>query len=638
MKIKEPILQDYKDDISSLKSTKELKKKTPIARFLWKDKKEGIVDFVSDNIVDVTAYTSQDFNSQTISYINIIYSDDLDLFLQEIEENNKNKTDSFEHQSYRIINKFGEQRWIKDITTIIRDKRGNIKSCQSLLIDITQQKELLEELVQTNKKYISLSEEYKKINENLVTHQQQLQKSTRRYQLLAENISDVIWVFNYSLDKFIYISPSVLQLRGYTVEEAMQLSFLDSLTPDSKEKIFQLIPIRLKRLKKGIVEEYRDELQQVRKDGRTIWVEMITSLRYADDDSIEVVGISKDIEILGMSRDITKRKLTEIEILERNKKLEESKERYQLLAENISDVIGVFNYTTGKYIYISPSILQLRGYTVEEAMKLSFLDSLTQESKDKLVKLIPVRVERFKKGIVEEYRDVLKQIRKDGTIIWVDILTKLRYAKDGSIEVQGVSRDITKQKLIESEILERNKILEKSKERYQLLAENISDVIWVFNYSSNKFVYVSPSVLQLRGYTVEEAMKLSFLDSLTQYSKEKIIKIIPTRLERFKNGIVEEYIDVLEQVKKDGVIVWVEMVTKMRYAKDGSIEVQGVSRNITKRKLIEIELIERNKKLFSLNKQLRESEGKYKALSENSALGIVVHNIKGEINIPIIKQ
>ena len=45
-------------------------------------------------------------------------------------------------------------------------------------------------------------------------------ESERRYRLLAENVSDVIWVTDMSL-KPTYFSPSVTRLLGYSIEEAM---------------------------------------------------------------------------------------------------------------------------------------------------------------------------------------------------------------------------------------------------------------------------------------------------------------------------------------------------------------------------------------------------------------------------------
>lgn len=59
----------------------------------------------------------------------------------------------------------------------------------------------------------------------------QIRESERQYRLLADNISDVIWVLDLSLTKFTYVSPSVERLQGFTPEELMQLDLEDTLTP-----------------------------------------------------------------------------------------------------------------------------------------------------------------------------------------------------------------------------------------------------------------------------------------------------------------------------------------------------------------------------------------------------------------------
>ena len=55
----------------------------------------------------------------------------------------------------------------------------------------------------------------------------------KRYKLLAENISDVIWSMDVNL-KFSFVSPSVETLLGYSPEEFLQLSI---------EKLFTLLEL-----------------------------------------------------------------------------------------------------------------------------------------------------------------------------------------------------------------------------------------------------------------------------------------------------------------------------------------------------------------------------------------------------------
>ena len=56
--------------------------------------------------------------------------------------------------------------------------------------------------------------------------------SERRYRLLAENVMDVIWTLDFDL-KFTYISPSIIHMRGYSAEEAINQSLAETFTPAS---------------------------------------------------------------------------------------------------------------------------------------------------------------------------------------------------------------------------------------------------------------------------------------------------------------------------------------------------------------------------------------------------------------------
>ena len=61
---------------------------------------------------------------------------------------------------------------------------------------------------------------------------QALRESEKRYRILAENISDVIWVTDMNM-RVTYLSPSIARLLGYSVEESMTRGMEESLTPAS---------------------------------------------------------------------------------------------------------------------------------------------------------------------------------------------------------------------------------------------------------------------------------------------------------------------------------------------------------------------------------------------------------------------
>ena len=96
-------------------------------------------------------------------------------------------------------------------------------------------KALIKDLAKTKQQLIEeLSEIRRRFGDLQVSGDiyQELLKSERRYRLLADNVSDVIWTMDMNR-KFTYYSPSVIQLRGYTSEEAMTMTLQESLTPAS---------------------------------------------------------------------------------------------------------------------------------------------------------------------------------------------------------------------------------------------------------------------------------------------------------------------------------------------------------------------------------------------------------------------
>jgi len=133
----------------------------------------------------------------------------------------------------------------------------------------------------------------------------QLQDSEERYRLIAENTADTITVFDLNL-KPIYVSPSVLKLRGYTVEEAMTQSLDESLTPASLQTVNKLLAEQVILETDETADPARPvllELEVYCKNGATIWVELAASI--LKDTHFKPTGL------LAVVRDITERKQAE---------------------------------------------------------------------------------------------------------------------------------------------------------------------------------------------------------------------------------------------------------------------------------------------------------------------------------------
>ena len=103
---------------------------------------------------------------------------------------------------------------------------------QSLLLSLRFSKAFRTVEIQKNELAIT-NRAYKDENEERRRVEQALSESEKRYRLLAENVTDNIWVLNLDSMMFSYVSPSVYTLRGYTPEEATKQSLEDTLMPSS---------------------------------------------------------------------------------------------------------------------------------------------------------------------------------------------------------------------------------------------------------------------------------------------------------------------------------------------------------------------------------------------------------------------
>lgn len=171
------------------------------------------------------------------------------------------------------------------------------------------------------------------------------------------------------------------------------------------------------------------------------------------------------------------------------------------------------------------------------------------------------------------------QRRKDGQkrlLAWW-----CRALKDDNGNVTGAlssARDLTQRKRAEDDLRE-------SQKQYRLLAENVSDVIWVISMETEHFTYVSPSVYNLLGYRPDEILDQSMENILAPDSFAYLNSVLSARLIEFSQNKSQVYVDAIQHNKKDGTTVWAEAT--MRFVKNedsGQIEIYGVSRDITERK------------------------------------------------------
>jgi PAS domain S-box-containing protein len=264
-----------------------------------------------------------------------------------------------------------------------------------------------------------------------------------------------------------------------------------------------------------------------------------------------------------------------------------------------------------KFTHWNPRMTIITGYNKEEINKLGWYQTMYQDPG--IQKQAIERMAQMRKGndiIAEEWVITTK----DGEKKVLSISTSIIKVVDGTVYVLAVMQDITKRKQAEEALRE-------SEGRYRLLAENVTDVIWIRDMNLN-LTYISPSVKNQQGYSVEEAKARTLEETWTPESLKYIGEVFVEELEMEKDNQKDMSRSRTIEVEikcKDGSIIWTEAKMSFLRDKDGEpIGTIGVTRNITERKKGE--------------RALRESEATLRSIFRAAPTGI------GLVRDRVIKQ
>ncbi len=268
-------------------------------------------------------------------------------------------------------------------------------------------------------------------------------QSEEKYRLIADNASDVIWVFDLTELKYRYVSPSIERLLGYTSDELVRQDPTTILAPSSLTFMKQEMPTRIKNLQQGKSEAYRDILEIIHKDGHTLWIEMHAN--YISKKSGE------GFEVLGASRDISER-------LNFESALKDSKERFELAMKAAED--GLYDWDLeNNTIYYSPAWKKMLGFQDHELLNdFSVWEDYTHPDD---VKRSWQMLEDHISGKIDRFEIEFKMKHKEGH--WVDILSRAEavFNPDGkATRIVGTHVDITDRKKIKQELQEHKDHLE----------------------------------------------------------------------------------------------------------------------------------------------------------------------------------
>jgi len=316
---------------------------------------------VNQTLCEMLGYTKTEL--MQLSWTELTYPEDLPT---DLEQFNRVVSGEIDHYTLdqRFIHKNGQLVYTHIAVHCARYPDNTVNYFIAIVIDITERKQA----------------------------EDRLRNSEEKYRLITENSNDVIWKMNADTFQFTYISPSVEHLTGFSVEEAMQHSIFQSLSPESANSMINELTQTIANYYSGKESDKSIifELQQSCKNGQYIWVEV--SVTFLTDEAAKIV------EIIGVSRNIEQRKQAEQIIFLKNEELNKvNAEKDKFFSIIAHDLRSPFNGFLGLFRVMEKELPSMR---LDEIQKLT--QAMSKSAKN-LYRLIENLLDwsRLKRGMFE---------------------------------------------------------------------------------------------------------------------------------------------------------------------------------------------------------------------------------------------
>ncbi|MFN8299947.1 MAG: PAS domain S-box protein [Chitinophagales bacterium] len=227
------------------------------------------------------------------------------------------------------------------------DSTFHLEKYQLHVTDFAQHNGVIEQLFLAQASKRSLAEAAA-VTQELKHKNEELQKSEARYQMVVDSVHDIIFQTDAE-GYWTFLNKAWEDVLGFTVEESIGQLFFRYLHPDDVQRNQELFEPLILRKKSYCSHQIR----YLAKDGGIKWIRVYAILTF--DDKGNISGTA------GTLQDITLQK--------------ESFEKYELLANNITDLVCILDMQ-GTFTYVSPSITKLTGFLPEQLIGTNGVDYL----------------------------------------------------------------------------------------------------------------------------------------------------------------------------------------------------------------------------------------------------------------------
>jgi PAS domain S-box-containing protein len=388
---------------------------------------------------------------------------------------------------------------------------------------------------------------------------EKLLEEVKKYKNAVDFSSDAIVLLD-KIGRFTFVNEKTLKMTGYRNNELIGKHFKKIIPTKHLPTCINLFQRQIRGLKPTIF-----GIEIITKKGRSIPVE------------INGIAIKEEGRVIGVQ--VIARDMSEYKKIE--EKLGETEEIYRTLIESSND--GVTIIQDGNIIFVNKKVSELLDYKKEEIIGRPFQKFLAPEYKELALSRYSSRISGKKTPQIYE----IEIINKQGEILTCEVNSS-RIIYNGKPAVITYIRDIGERKKIFETVRESEAIFEG-------VISSLDDFVFILD-KDGKFIFGHASPFSNFFIPPEEFLRKKYSEVMPSHVKTLIFEALKKN-KMGKMGGFEYWLD------KNGNKFWYSaklspMFTGGKY--NGSV---ALIRDITKQKVIELEL--------------RDSEEKYRSLSNN---------------------
>jgi two-component system cell cycle sensor histidine kinase/response regulator CckA len=443
----------------------------------------------------------------------------------------------------------GGVRWAEHRRTLVRDETGRAIAAEGIIRDITFRKRAEDDL--------------------------------RESKAILEGILDAMPVRVFWKDKnLVYLGCNAIFARDAGFADPKDLIGKDDYQMGWRDQADAYRADDREVIESGHAKLLKEE-PQTTPEGNTIT--LLTSKLPLRGTDGEITGI------LGTYMEITERKRAEAALLESENEL---RAMFNLASIGIAQADPI----TGRMLRANEKMCAITGYSAEELLRLRVSDITFPDDRERDWD----RFQRVVRGEAADYQIEKRYVRKDGSLVWVNVNMTVIRGEDGRpIGTVATIEDITERR-------HANEALRQSEALFRSYFE--SPLVGIGMSSTDKrWIQVNDRLCSMLGFPRDELLKMTW----TEMTHPEDLDANVRSFDRLLSGEIDQYELEKRFVRKDGTIIWTRLSAGCVRNADGDVDhLVVLVEDISERKAAE--------------EALRASEQRYRQLFTSAMDGIAV--------------